>query len=279
MMAAAPSQIASRVIADKRTVLRELADKERLFKLVELVPDELTLSAEFLEFLLSVASITEAASVLGADTLAAVLSRADEIIRLSGALAGLDVVEVMGRNRGTLPPESGLGADSQLPVRAALDAYVRFAKSVVATCPIVELEAVGARTARAELAARCRRAFDRLTSFIRRHDPSLDAQFAVAGRAFVEGRLTLDEIASIFDMPRPEAVALLEKLGLSRPIEQIRLPEDKRRALLARIAAERQSRDGQPAFSEELVKRDVVATQRIENVDARPWLEPGPINS
>jgi hypothetical protein len=93
------------------------------------------------------------------------------------------------------------------------------------------------------------------------------------GRAYAEGRLSLNEAANLLSMPRPDAVAWLEENGHARDLKVIALTPEERERRLARIRVDRLERNGAPAASKQITTRDVIATQRIEGVDARPWLQ------
>lgn len=100
-----------------------------------------------------------------------------------------------------------------------------------------------------------------------------DNKLRIIGRAYEEGRLTLDGVASVLGVSRSDAVALLEKSGFHRPVEVIRLSDEQRKTIGAKLRAERMRRAGHQASSDSLVSRSVIATQRIEGVDARPWFK------
>jgi hypothetical protein len=70
-------------------------------------------------------------------------------------------------------------------------------------------------------------------------------------------------------MEVPDAIALLEVQGFYRSVAGVRLSSEERARRLTVIREERLARRGAPAANEELVVRDVIASQRIENVDAR----------
>ncbi len=69
-----------------------------------------------------------------------------------------------------------------------------------------------------------------------------------------------------------EAIFLLERHGYSRAIANIRLSPEERKLRLAKLRSDRLARNDQPTVDKRLVLRDVVASQRIEDLDARPWL-------
>ena len=52
----------------------------------------------------------------------------------------------------------------------------------------------------------------------------------------------------------------------------IRLDEDARSRILALMEQDRRARGGRPAYDRAYVQRDVIASERIEGVDAREWV-------
>ncbi|HEY2510253.1 MAG TPA: hypothetical protein VGI39_05335 [Polyangiaceae bacterium] len=70
-----------------------------------------------------------------------------------------------------------------------------------------------------------------------------------------------------------DAVAFLEDHGHARPLEALRLTDEERARRYAAMRADRLARCGaRPDDAGRLVMRNVVASQRIEGVDARSWL-------
>jgi len=69
-----------------------------------------------------------------------------------------------------------------------------------------------------------------------------------------------------------DAVALLEQGGFQRPLDVIALSENERTEVYRRMRLDRLARKGSFAASAEAVSRDVVASERIEGVDARDWI-------
>lgn len=68
-------------------------------------------------------------------------------------------------------------------------------------------------------------------------------------------------------------MAQLEDHGYRRSVEGLRLSEEAKQQRLAAIREERRARNGAPGALPDLVRREVIASQRIEDVDARPWLK------
>jgi hypothetical protein len=97
----------------------------------------------------------------------------------------------------------------------------------------------------------------------------------LVGRLYAGGDLEIYEAASLLDRTVPDAIALLEEGGYARAIDKIRLGAEDRHAILARVRADRERRAGRPAPSEERINRNVIASERIEGIDARAWLADG----
>jgi hypothetical protein len=93
-------------------------------------------------------------------------------------------------------------------------------------------------------------------------------------KPYIEGRLSLQEVANILGCDRSDAAAFLEEVGYCRSLETIEIPDAERVTMLARVRAEREKRAGQPQPERSRVVRDVIASQRIEGVEARPWIRP-----
>ena len=93
-----------------------------------------------------------------------------------------------------------------------------------------------------------------------------------AGHIYAEGRASIDEVASMLARDVPDVVALLEERGYRRTIDELRLSDEERASRLAQIRDERISRQGEPREDRSLAARDTIASQRIEGIDARPWL-------
>lgn len=82
----------------------------------------------------------------------------------------------------------------------------------------------------------------------------------------------MDDVAVFLRMQVPDAVALLEAEGYGRSVEQLRLSQEEETARYAAIRRERLERAGRPVSDDALVVREVIASQRIAGIDARPWL-------
>jgi hypothetical protein len=113
-----------------------------------------------------------------------------------------------------------------------------------------------------------------IRSVAARLDPKVEQAFKSVGEAYAEGRLSLVEASQAVKLPVWEVIPRFEQLGFYRTGEAARLPQEKRDSLYQQMRESRLRRQGQPAPSEERVARAVIASQRIEDVDARQWLNP-----
>lgn len=109
---------------------------------------------------------------------------------------------------------------------------------------------------------------DRLTSAVLRLQSELGDRFAEAVRLYRQGHVEVSEVARLLGWP-PEKVAFeFERLGVARTLDAIRLTPEARAVRLAQIAKTR----ARPSPS--LARRDAIASQRIEGIDARAHLPP-----
>jgi hypothetical protein len=228
--------------------------------------------AHVLELSLLFASVQEAVTRLRLTTAADVVLESDRVDALVRTLSRLDPPTVIAENAGVLAPLLRLQVPAEGSTSVDMVLVVRAVQSLLLHCPIAALERAGNDHALPDLAHRCRLAFDRLTAFIARNShPQADAML-VAGRAYAEGRLSIDEVAAVLGMIASDAVALLQEQGFHRSVEDLRLRDADRREKLSAIREERRARDGEPVPRPDLIVRDVIASQRIEDIDARPWL-------
>jgi hypothetical protein len=84
--------------------------------------------------------------------------------------------------------------------------------------------------------------------------------------------MSLTDVASVLQLEIVDAIMLLESRGYDRQLEQIALSDDERRSRLEAMREDRLQRQGRFDFSQEDVARDVIASERLEGVDARPWV-------
>lgn len=193
----------------------------------------------------------------------------DEMCRRITVRTGLDPAEVVREVERNFVLPTTRTSEAKL----SLAAVVRAVKATLSQCPIDALQAAANEHAMAPLGHQCRVAYDGLQAFVLRTDPSTKERVRVVGEAYQSGSLTPSEVALLLGCGNADAISILEDHGYARPLEHIRLSPDRRASLLAAL---RQSRETDQRTwrtpSEEETVRDVVASERIEGVDARGWL-------
>ncbi len=228
-------------------------------------------SALFLEMVLVAVCANEALAETGAETFEAVGKDPASFTKRVKELSGLEPAEVIKQ-------VVAAGLFKNLPPPPArmppLSETVRAARTVIESCPIAILESL-ANTHRLEgWGHRCRVAYDALRAFIFRHDPDEQDRLSIIGREYQHGALSLNDVAALLKSDPTDAVVILEEHGYIRPVETILLGDDARLALYARIKRDRESRAGKFEPTPEQITREVVASERIEGVDARRWIRP-----
>ena len=257
---------------ETNTQLEVLATQEQSLRVRLRTASETLLEdwARTLELSLVFVTAHEAMVSLGVMTCADAARRLDEINRLVETLAHLDPTKVFEENAAALAPFRWLPIAATTPATGDTADVVRAVQSLVLHVPDQRLEA--ARSAAPELAHRCRLTLDGLRGFLARHTHPARDVMAVAGQAYAESRLSVDEVAALLILPVHDAVALLEEHGFRRSVEALRLDPAARKARIAELAKEHRLRSGAPIVDPAWVEREVIASQRIEDIDARPWL-------
>jgi hypothetical protein len=149
---------------------------------------------------------------------------------------------------------------------------VRSFDAVVAECPIDGLEFIGRTVDEPSLSHRARNAYDALRSFVRRHDPERAEVMRIVGEQYRSGHMRLRDAARILGMSTSDTVFELEQDGFCRPAAAITLDDSEREAAYQRLRERRLARAGMRSLDPDLVERDVIASERIEGVDARAWI-------
>lgn len=162
------------------------------------------------------------------------------------------------------------------PSIPTIDEFLPTARAALELCPVSALQTEAGRIGRPELGHRIRVAYDSIRAFVLRSDPRYQRQIHMAGAKYMQGVLSPSEAASLLGVSVPDAIQVLEDLGYARPVEVMRLDSAERDVMLATIRADRLFRDGEVGFSPSEVNRLVVASERLEGVDARGWLQDKP---
>ena len=227
--------------------------------------------ARVLELSLVFVTLNDTAVRLGLRTVRQLKKSAGEVASAVRTLTGLSLDDVVAENARLLETSAKLDVNDDEVIVQETDAVARAVQSLLLHCPIDALTR-SAGADHPEQVHRCKMAYDGLRAFVARHSHPDSVALAVIGRAYAEGRLSIDEAAKALSFEIEDTVALLEEQGFRRSVDTIRLDEATRNARLTAIRQDRLARRGQPSFDERLVARDVVASQRIEDIDARPWL-------
>jgi hypothetical protein len=214
----------------------------------------------------------EVARRQGAQTVADAVARRDDIETLVHALTKLWPAEVLRDN----PWMTRQAPSSPTPLQELpkLDSLVLAVSSLVGAFPVKELVDLATKVALQEVGARTQVAHDGLGRFAKRNDPLTDQRLRIVGPDYATGHLSLQDVTHALATSEQDAVALLEEYGYARPLEHFALTEEKRSAHYGALRQARLQRMGKPHARPTDIARDVIATQRIEDIDARPWIEP-----
>jgi len=262
---------------ERRVTLKAVAKEETRLRMAEL--DAVPSAAEFLlswarvlELSLVFASLHDAILRLGLATCADVEREFKRVDELVVVFSRLDPKRVVSENAELLKPYITAKPLPTDPATLDTNTIVRATQSLLLNCPMSMIDRAAQDQLAAESAHRCHLAYDGLKAFVARHaEPQGDA-IATAGHVYAEGRASIDEVAMMLGRDVADVVALLEERGYRRSIDDLRLPSDQRARRLAGIRADRDARGGEPRQNDAIAAREVIASQRIEGIDARPWL-------
>lgn len=236
-------------------------------------------AAEILELHEVLCAFFEAKGALGSEAFRDV-NDVHRIAELCHALTGLDVGSVLRSGERFFPKadtrtkaaDHAADESSERSPDQLEDDLLGVASSAVAFCEMKDIDDVAESIGRRDLAHRCRLAREWLRSFVFRRGAPQAEQIKAAGHAYAQGRLSIQEVATVIGVSVDEALILLEQYGYFRAGDAVRLLPDERKKVLSRLRAERLARDGAPSLDRSLVVREVVSSHRIEDLDARPWL-------
>ena len=230
-------------------------------------------SAALLELVLVTACAVELLSEQRATSRATTVDSVQHFWVRVRQVSGLDPVKVVNHAIRHLRVR---WPDQSVPsLRPTIQAVIRTVRSLLEACPITALEQRSRALGLGDLGYRCRLAYDALEGFVLRNDPREKSRLRVVGREYAAGNLSISDAATLLESDVPDAVALLERCGYHRTLDVIELKPAERADRLTRIRADRLHRAGQPAAPADAVARDVIASERIEGVDARHWMRSG----
>lgn len=225
-------------------------------------------TASFLELLLAGSIAHEVAAAPGG-FLTPDQEGEEELVRLIEAWVGRSLIAILSDAVRYLRIDvSKSGAKDWLP----LTTVTRRVRSVLDACPIDEIEQCAATLGLEDWGHRARVAFDGLQAFLFRTDERCVEQLRIAGSAYARGHISVDEVATLLAVHPVDALAMLDQGGFHRSLELIEMGDDASAKVYERMRADRLSRPRAFEPSAEMVARDVVASERIEGVDARRWI-------
>lgn len=229
----------------------------------------LQLSAHFLEVFLVSAATFEVLNQVGAPDIRSSGQPMQYFRARVKELTGLDPSRVADEAVRYL----GVPASSSTAARVTLPGMLGAARGLLEVCPIEALEYSAYQHGLESWGHRCRLAYDAIRSFVIRNDPSEHNRLKVLGREYLEGNRSVTDVASVLGLKPPDAVALLERYGYARSPEGIQLRTEQRTAIYDKVRKDRLERRGEtPPDSAQAAARDAIASERLEGVDARPWI-------
>lgn len=225
-------------------------------------------TAQLLELVLVSAFLFESLTARGCSLTHLTPEIAAEVREQTLAMYGLDPDAVFDAARKHLAIDTTNTPDFE----PSLEALVSAMNALLASCPIEQIEQLATTHHIETFGHRCRVAFDGIKAFVLRNGSSERARISVLGHAYVRGSLSIGNVATLLELHPVDAVALLESHGFKRGLEQITLEDARRFQILTRMREDRMTRAGEPAWTNESIARDVVASERLEGIDARRWI-------
>jgi hypothetical protein len=224
-----------------------------------------------IEILYVSAVCIESAHRCGVTTLRQMTTCGGEIFRMVHSLTSLPTMNVVQENAKLIQQMEQISKPQPEDLIPELSGVVSSACAMERTFPEKELTELATRFGIHEYGARITFALDGIRRLITRNDPLVDQRMRTLGPEYVAGELTLDQVAGVLGLNIPDTVARLEDCGFARPVEHVALTEHARDELYAELRKMRAQ--GVPSGARR-VMRDVIATQRIEGIDARVWIDP-----
>lgn len=209
---------------------------------------------------IAILSFVEALHSLGANSTSAVKTLGVKVIERAQRIAGFDVRPLLRT----------VGASADGPASNPEDLQIDRLRAVVARHVLGRLAAFPAKevkllTTQLDDAAIAHQIFQdaqKLEAIARRADDVWAHRLKDAGELFLEGRIEVADVARLWGRPPQDVAAEFERLGFVRSAETIELSDAERRRRLTHV-----SRSG--GANSARIARDVVASQRIEGIDAR----------
>jgi hypothetical protein len=236
--------------------------------------DLLLFSARLLEVYVVIALTTESASALQIKTLGELIAQAKPIAESVIARSHLDLRQVVNENKDLFEEASLKGKSPDEPIKVSVHSLLQRISAFLPQVHIQGLEEESRLSGDSILGQRCMRAYRQLEEFVSRHQPRLEKTIKALGPAYQEGRLSIQEIGETLGLQSWDVVPELERYGFFRSISTNELQPERRQKILAKLREERLTRSKTATINENVTVRNVLASQRIEDVDVRLWLIP-----
>lgn len=236
---------------------------------------DVQLAAAFIDILRFSLAFCEVANLRGITEWQQLKSTTDgDFLRELRATAGTSIDDITKslailNRRGASPTAQ---PEAQETLQAVKDQVLASAGEFLRTFPLAEACRFARESNHEEIAHCIQTGAEHIQAIYNRLHAPTSPQFSIAAVAYVNGSITMDVAANLLGLSRSDLAAALESHGFARPPEVVALDDAHRAAILARLRAERMKRSGKSHLDSDLVARDVIATQRIEGVDARRWL-------
>jgi hypothetical protein len=242
----------------------------------ETARDFLRSITSFLEFLYLSAVGIEVAHRHGASTAEDIATNVKGFFREIGALTKLSPDKVFQENIAlvtSIQRNNSKASEPQSHPFPELAKVVSAVSSILQASPLADLVELATSLQMTEHGSRCQVAFDGLRHFTRRNDTWMHQRLKVVGLDYTLGQSSVEQVAEVLALPIADTVAMLEDHGFARPVSNVTLTEESRSNLYECLRQDRAKRAGKPQGNPQRVARSVIASQRIEGIDARPWVD------
>ncbi len=231
--------------------------------------EHVTAAVSFFRQVLIAALMVDTARALGCRTIGEAVKHHAEIMWRTRREAGFEprpVLDLWKAGRDASGTTGNVDPNQELASRDRVRAMVT---SVLASTDFsVLFAAAGSGSVAGELSELQRR----LITFLRRTDAFLEERLRVLAPKYAAGEMSPGHIARVLGITEEDALALMDKHEIARPLSALRLPDAKRAEFLERIESDRAKRDGAPRNDPKQATRAALASQRLEGVDARACL-------
>lgn len=247
---------------------KEAELESRLTKLTSTGHQLLRTFADLLRQDIALFAFVEAMHDAGIAGLADVSREADRIIANANIHAGFDVLPwLRDASKGT----SERSQPDDLEIEELRELLSEHITAKLARAPLSAFLSFAKLINQPQLQYEIQSNFERLQAAARRTNAGWTAQMREAGRLYLEGKVEVAELGRILSLEPFDIAFELERLGYSRRPEELVLRDGDREEMLLQLEKWRIEKR-----KSSTVQRDVIASQRIEGIDARPHLRTRP---